>query len=113
MNNVTIVGKIKRMTLFDKVVYITVCASRRGEYEYIPVTVFQVDFFKRNFYEGKWIAIEGHVHINQQNGKYITEIIADNISFCGELTETDEYIKQLNALTTNEPENGQNSFQGA
>lgn len=100
MNNVTIVGKIQRMTLLEKVVYITVCSCRRGEYEYIPVTVFQVDFFKRNFYEGKWIAIEGHLHINKQNEKYITEVIADNISFCGTLTETDEYIKQVQSLTT-------------
>lgn len=100
MNKVIITGKIKRITILDKVIYATVTTYKKGEYEYIPVTIFSVEFFKKHFYEGKWVSIEGHIHVNKQNEKYITEIIADDILYCGEKTETDDLIQQVNALNT-------------
>lgn len=94
MNKIILSGKITNTNVLDKVVYCTVCTRTRDNYEYIPVTIFQTEYFKNNFYEGKWITIEGHIHINKHDNKYVNEIIVDNMEFCGAKTQTDKDIEQ-------------------
>ena len=85
MQNVSIVGKIIRKWEGEKVAYITIaCKQSKDVVEFIPVTVFQTDFLKQYFPEKKWIGITGHIHVNEREGKYFTEIIADDLHFVGD-----------------------------
>lgn len=95
MNKVIITGKIIRIKTFEKVIYATICTRTNGEYEFIPVTIFNTDFFKKYFYEKKWITVEGHIHINQHENNYITEIIADELHFTGDSNEVDKALVDL------------------
>lgn len=95
MNKVIITGKITRIKPFEKVTYATICTRSNNEYEFIPVTIFNTDFFNRYFYEKKWITVEGHIHINQYENNYTTEIIADNLHFAGDSSEVDKGISDL------------------
>lgn len=95
MNKVVLVGKISNINHLDKVSYITVCTYHNGTYQYIPVTVFKSEFFKKYFYEQKWCTIEGHINVNKYKDQYKTEIIADHINFTGEATEIDKTIQEV------------------
>lgn len=95
MNEVIIAGKIVREKRLDKVTYCTICARTGKEYEYITVVIFSTDFYNKYFYNNKWILVRGHIHINQKDKEYATEIIADDISFIGNPTESDQYITQF------------------
>ncbi len=98
MNKVIITGKIIRETRTDNVTYTTIMCRSRKAYEYITVTIFNNEFYNKYFRKDKWISIEGHIHINQYEKAYNTEIVADNIFFVGDATETDiaisDYYKQ-------------------
>lgn len=95
MNKVIITGKIIRENRQDKVTYTTIMVRSRKEYEYIPVVVFNTDFYNKYFRKDKWISIEGHIHINEHNGIYTTEIVADEIYFIGDPTEIDNTISEF------------------
>lgn len=95
MNKILINGKITRVKPFEKVIYATICTRTGNEYEFIPVTIFNTEFFKRYFYVGKWIAIEGHIHVNQHNDNYTTEIIVDEMNFSGDANEIDSKIAKV------------------
>lgn len=99
MNIVNLVGRIQEIYIKNKVCYIKIGVRQsRDIIEWISVTSFSTDFIQRNFCKGKWIGITGHIHINLHNGNYETEIIADNIYFVGNRTDTEN---QSNNLTTN------------
>ena len=95
MNKILINGKITRVKPFEKVIYATICTRTGNDYEFIPVTIFNTEFFKRYFYVGKWIAIEGHIHVNQHNDNYTTEIIVDEMNFSGDANEIDANIARV------------------
>lgn len=95
MNKVIVNGKISDIKPFDKVIYAKICSRTGKDYEFIPVTIFNTEFFKRFFYVGKWICIEGHIHINNHNNEYSTEIIADEIHFIGDANEIDEKVAEF------------------
>lgn len=97
MNEVIIAGKIIREKRLDKVTYCTICVRTGKEYEYITVVVFNTQFYNKYFYTGKWILIRGHLHINQKENTYETEIIADDLNFIGEPSETDVYVNEFYA----------------
>ena len=101
MNKVLLNGKIIRVKPFEKVVYTTICVRDGKNYEYIPVTIFNVEFFTRYFHIDKWISIEGYIHTNEHSGKYTTEIIAEKIGFSGDANEMDKAIADI---FQNEPE---------
>jgi len=85
MNQVNICGKIIRINNRGKVAYATIAVKTSADnVEFIPVTIFQAEFFLTHFHEKKWIGITGHVHVNGREHKYSTEIIADNIYFIGD-----------------------------
>lgn len=92
MNKVIITGKIIRETRKDNVTFITIMARSRKEYEYISVIIFNNEFYNKYFRKDKWITIEGHIHINEHNNTYSTEIVADDIFFVGDPTEMDTTI---------------------
>lgn len=94
MNKVILTGKIQRIKEFEKVIYATICVRQGSTYEFVPVTIFQTDFFKRYFYEKKWIQIEGHIHINNHENRYETEIIADEMNMIGEISEEDRMVEE-------------------
>lgn len=98
MNKVIITGKIIREQRNDNVTFITIMTRSRKEYEYIPVIIFNNEFYNKYFRKEKWISVEGHIHINLHSQTYTTEIIADHIFFVGDATETDiaisDYYKQ-------------------
>lgn len=94
MNKVILTGKIIRETRKDNVTFITIMTRSRKEYEYISVIIFNKEFYNKYFHKDKWISIEGHIHINEHNNTYSTEIIADNISFVGDATEMDTAISE-------------------
>lgn len=94
MNKVIITGKIIRDVRKDNVTFVTIMVRSRKEYEYISVIIFNNEFYNKYFWENKWISIEGHIHINQHNDTYTTEIIADDIFFVGEPTEMDTVISE-------------------
>jgi single-stranded DNA-binding protein len=84
MNLVVITGCIQSIKFFDKVCYIKIRVRQSSELtEWISVTCFSPDFVKKYFHDGKWISIIGHIHINNQNNEYNTEIIVDDIKFVG------------------------------
>lgn len=89
MNKVIITGKIIRETRKEKVTYATIMCRSRKAYEYIPVTIFNHGFYNKYFRRDKWITIEGHIHINQHENTYNTEIVADNMFLVGDATEAD------------------------
>lgn len=95
MNNVILNGKITQMTVCDKVAYITICTRNKHGYEFVPVTTFNVEFLKRYFHIGKWICIEGYIHVNKHNEQYITEIIAETLNFSGEASELDKEVERI------------------
>lgn len=95
MNKVILVGRIERITKLDKITLATICTHEHGKYEYIPVKIFNKEFFDRYFYPQKWCTIEGHITVNEYNGKYTTEIIADNIQFTGNATAEDKEIQNI------------------
>lgn len=95
MNKAIITGKITNVKVLDKVIYATICARTEKEYEFIPVTIFNIDFFKRYFHIGKWISIVGHVHTNKHNNEYKTEIIVDEMHFVGDASELDAKIAEV------------------
>lgn len=102
MNTVQLSGKITDIrAVNDKVLFATILCKNRQGYEYIPVTIFNTSFFVRHFYEGKYINVIGHIHINKHDNIYHTEIIADELEFCGERTETDDKVAEIfNTATT-------------
>ena len=114
MNKVILVGKIKRINKCEKVTLITICVHERGYYEYIPVKIFNTEFFNRYFFPDKWCTIEGHLKITHHNDLYSTEIIADNISFTGEANDADREIQRIykehDAQMMNIPPNDHNPF---
>lgn len=84
MNLVVITGCIQSITMFEKVCYIKIRVRQSSNVtEWITVTSFSPKFIQEHFYKGKWISIIGHIHINQTNDEYKTEIIADDIKFVG------------------------------
>lgn len=95
MNKVIISGKITDVKPFDRVIYVKICTRTGKEYEFIPATIFNTEFFKRYFYVGKWITIEGHVHVNKHEDKYTTEIIVDEMHFSGDANEIDTKIAEI------------------
>lgn len=95
MNKVILNGKITRINECEKVIYFTICVRSGSEYEYIPVTTFNTTFFKRYFEQGKWACIEGHLHINDYNGTYTTEIIADTLHFSGDASDIDKEVAEI------------------
>lgn len=95
MNKVIISGKLTDVKPFDNVIYAKICARTGKDYEFVPVTIFNTEFFKRYFYVGKWISVEGHIHINKYQNQYITEIIADEIHFTGDASELDAKIAEV------------------
>lgn len=97
MNKIILNGKITSVTTLDKVVYISVLVHTKGGGEFIPVTIFNTDFFNKYFYKGKWICIDGHVQMNKmakghEYGKL--EIIADDIHFSGNLDDFDKFVNE-------------------
>lgn len=88
MNKVTIVGKIIRKKETGKVTYLTIACRNSKETEFIPVTAFQTNFIQKHFPENKWIGIEGRIHINKIEDRYVTEIIASDLFFVGDKQET-------------------------
>lgn len=97
MNKVHLNGKITDITTLDKVIYITIlCRNASGKGEFIPVTVFNTNFFNRYFYKDKWITIVGHAQMNgHKKDEYKKlEIIADEIYFSGDATEIDLLVNQ-------------------
>lgn len=95
MNKVIITGKIVRdYRESEKVIYATICTWSGKSYEFIPVTIFQVDYYKRYFYKEKWITIEGYIHVNKRGEEYETEIIASNLYFAGEMSDTDKLVNE-------------------
>ena len=101
MNKVIINGKITNVKTLDKVIYINVLVHNKQGGEFVPVTIFDTDFFNKYFYKGKWINIEGHVKMNNhKEGEYAKlEIIADQIHFTGNLTEFDQFVNEQYANT--------------
>lgn len=95
MNKVILVGKIARINKCENITLTTICVHERGHYEYVPVKIFNNEFFNRYFFPDKWITIEGHIKINEYKGTYQTEIIADNISFTGEANDADREIQRI------------------
>lgn len=95
MNKVILNGKIIRVKEFETVTYFTICVRTGKEYEYLPVTTFNTTFFKRYFEPGKWICVEGHIHTNEYNGTYNTEIIADTLQFSGDASDIDKEVAQI------------------
>lgn len=87
MNKVTLVGKIIRKKETGKVTYLTLACRNSKETEFIPVTAFQTDFIQKHFPENKWIGIEGRIHINKIEDRYVTEIIASDLFFVGDKSE--------------------------
>lgn len=96
MNKVHLNGKIIDITTLDKVIYITLlCRNGRRESEFIPVTIFNTEFFNRYFYKDKWISIVGYIHMNNHGEKYKKmEIIAEEILFSGDAKEIDLFINE-------------------
>lgn len=96
MNKVIINGKITQVRTLDKVIYINVLVHNKSGGEFIPVTIFDTAFFNKYFYKGKWISIEGHIHMNEhKKDEYAKiEIIADEIHFTGNLTEFDQFVNE-------------------
>lgn len=117
MNKVILVGKIERIVKYENVTLTTICVYQNGHYEYIPVKIFNNEFFNRYFFPDKWCTIEAHVSVNGYNNKYETEIIADNILFTGEAKEADREIQRIykehDAEMKNNPLNNQNPFNEA
>ena len=99
MNKVIINGKITNVRTLDKVIYINVLVYNKQGGEFIPVTIFDTDFFNKYFYKGKWINIEGHVKMNDhKKGEYARlEIIADEIHFTGNISEIDQLVNEVYA----------------
>ncbi len=95
MNTVIINGKITDVKPLEKVIYAKICARTGKDYEFIPVTIFNTEFFKRYFHVGKWIALEGHIHTDKHNGEYKTEIIVDEMHFSGDANEIDAKIAEI------------------
>lgn len=95
MNKVILNGKIANVKLLDKVIYCTLCCRTEKDYEFVPLTIFNIEFFKRYFYQGKWMAVEGHIHTNKHNNEYKTEIIVDEMHFSGDASETDTKIAEI------------------
>lgn len=61
--------------------------------DYINVTFrdVQADFFYRHFHKGDWVAVVGSIEINTSTNNrgyttYITEVMAEKVSFCGART---------------------------
>jgi len=92
MNEVILAGKIIREKRLDKVTYCTICVRTGKEYEYITVVIFNNQFYNKYWYNGKWIMVRGHIHINQKDNVYETEIVADELSFIGDPSEADTYV---------------------
>lgn len=93
MNTVNLCGKIVRIKEMPKVTYVTIAIKgSRNVTEFVPVTIFQTDFFSKYFQEKKWIGILGHIHVNNESHGYSTEIIADNIYFVGDKVQTWEEL---------------------
>ena len=89
MNTVNLCGKIVRIKEMPKVTYVTIAIrGGKGATEFVPVTVFQTEFFSKYFEEKKWIGILGHIHVNNESHGYSTEVIADNIYFVGDKIQT-------------------------
>lgn len=105
MNVVTLNGKIIDIRTRDKVVYVTLlCHNGKTSGEFIPVTIFNTQFFNRYFYIGKWISIKGYVHMNghDKNQYKKMEIIADEIYFSGNANEIDMLVNESLAQANQE-----------
>lgn len=96
MNKVLLNGKITSIRTLDKVIYVNILCHGQAGPEFIPVTIFNTKFFNRYFYKGKWISIEGHIHINAHKiGEYgKPEIIADQINFSGDAAAVDKFVEE-------------------
>lgn len=92
MNQVNLCGKIIRIHEKGKVTFVKLAIrSGRSDTEFIPVTVFQTEFFKKYFHPGKWLGVRGHIHVTGEEHGYTTEIIADDLYFIGDkLSEEQE-----------------------
>ena len=85
MNIVNLCGKIIRINDKGKVIFVKLAVRNgRADTEFISVAVFQTEFFKKYFCEGKWIGIRGHIHISGKERDYSVEIIADDLYFIGD-----------------------------
>lgn len=83
MNEVTLCGKIIRITKFDKVTYVTLHCKDGKNSEYLDVTIFDTTFFDRYFVTGMWIGVSGHIHKNKHKD-YQQEIIVERMFFVGD-----------------------------
>ena len=92
MNKVLLTGKIIRINRLEKVDFVTIRCQTGKEFEYIPVTILENQFFKKYFYPEKWVNIEGHFHTSKYNDEYKTEIIADKIEFTNDASDIDKQI---------------------
>jgi len=104
MNKVLLNGKITNVTTLEKVVYATILVHTKTGGEFIQVTIFNTDFFNKYFYKGKWISVEGHLHMNDKskNSEYAKmEIIADEIHFSGNLSDFDKFVNEQYAQNNN------------
>jgi single-stranded DNA-binding protein len=107
MNSVILNGKIIDITTLEKVVYITIlCNNGKSEGEFIPVTIFNTEFFNKYFYKGKWISILGHIHMNRHDKSTHkkAEVIADQIYFSGDAQEIDHFVNECLQSQTGHPE---------
>lgn len=99
MNIVSLCGKIKKITRFERVTYITLHCKDNKNSEFLDVTLFDTKFFDRYFCEGMWIGIRGHLHKNK-NRDYRQEIIADNLFFIGDVPDFIEQITNIEDSST-------------
>lgn len=107
MNQVLLNGKIIDIRTLDKVVYITLlCHNGRSEGEFVPITIFNTNFFNRYFYKGKWMSVLGHIHMNghDKTTHKKPEIIADEIFFSGDAQEVDKFVNDCMASPYTHPE---------
>lgn len=68
-------------------------AEELKKVDYINVTFMnaQAEFFYRYFHKGDWVAVVGSIEINTSTNNrgfttYITEVVAEKVSFCGAKT---------------------------
>ena len=68
-------------------------ADEKKKVDYINVTFMdaQAEFFYKYFHKGDWVSVVGSIEVNTSTNNrgyttYITEVVAEKVSFCGART---------------------------
>lgn len=100
VGRVAIEPELKKLTNGESIVTAKVAVERKRKsaeeikkVDYINVTFMdaQAEFFYKYFHKGDWVSVVGSIEINTSTNNrgyttYITEVVAEKVSFCGAKT---------------------------